>query len=241
MRARAPSSPIPRPACLTLHQHHTHALAGLLRAWYIYVATAGFQVARRLEGSARGALTAVVVPAASVPNAISVVTFVQMAGEVVAPILFAAVAAFPSLAPAFLLGGAYVSQYAFGLFPCEMCWWQRWPHFVALGFAVLAFIAPPQRLWIALGALAIIASGLIGGFHAGVEYDWWDGITGCASTLSASEGVSAMDAILDTPLIRCDQAPWTLWGVSLAGYNFIISVASGVCALALLARKWKAQ
>ena len=49
-----------------------------------------------------------------------------------------------------------------------------------------------------------------------------------------------MDAILDTPLIRCDQAPWTLWGVSLAGYNFIISVASGVCALALLARKWKA-
>ena len=143
------------------------------------------------------------------------------------------------LAPAFLLGGAYVSQYAFGLFPCEMCWWQRWPHFFALGFAVLAFIAPPQRLWIALGALAIIASGLIGGFHAGVEYDWWDGITGCASTLSATEGVSAMDAILDTPLIRCDQAPWTLWGVSLAGYNFIISVASGVCALALLARKWK--
>ena len=129
------------------------------------------------------------------------------------------------LAPALLLGGAYVSQYGFGLYPCEMCWWQRYPHFVALAFAVLAFIAPPHRLWVALGALAIIASGLIGGFHAGVEYGWGAG------------GGSAMDAILATPLIRCDTAQWTLLGVSLAGFNFIISCAAGIAALVLLARK----
>ncbi len=144
------------------------------------------------------------------------------------------------LVPALLLGGAYLSQYAFGLFPCEMCWWQRWPHFAALALAVLAFIAPPQRLWVAFAALAIIASGLIGGFHAGVEYDWWDGVTDC-STIPSAGGGSAMDAILNTPLIRCDVAPWTLFGVSLAGYNFLISVGSGVAALLLLARKWKAS
>ena len=61
------------------------------------------------------------------------------------------------LVPALLLGGAYVSQYVFGLYPCEMCWWQRYPHFAALALALLAFIAPPQRLWIALAAVAIIA------------------------------------------------------------------------------------
>ena len=140
------------------------------------------------------------------------------------------------LAPALLLGGAYVSQYGFGLYPCEMCWWQRYPHFVALAFAVLAFIAPPHRLWVALGALAIIASGLIGGFHAGVEYGWGEGVTKCASIPHAGGG-SAMDAILATPLIRCDTAQWTLLGVSLAGFNFIISCAAGIAALVLLARK----
>lgn len=141
--------------------------------------------------------------------------------------------------PVLLLGGAYVGEYVYGLYPCEMCWWQRWPHFAAIGLAVLSFVAPPQRLWVVLAALAIIASGLIGGFHAGVEYGWWEGVTGCASISSASEGASAIDAILDTPLVRCDEAAWTLWGVSLAGYNFLISVTAGMAAFVLLAAKWK--
>ena len=142
--------------------------------------------------------------------------------------------------PALLLGGAYVGQYAFGLFPCEMCWWQRWPHFAALGLAVLAFLAPPQRLWVTLAALAIIISGLIGGFHAGVEYGWWEGITPCA-VQSAAEGVSALDAIINAEIIRCDVAPWSFLGISLAGYNFLISVGAGIAALVLLAKKRKAS
>ena len=143
------------------------------------------------------------------------------------------------IAPALLLCGAYVGQYAFGLYPCEMCWWQRYPHFIALGLALLAFIAPAKRLWVALAALAIIASGLIGGFHAGVEYGWWEGVTKCALIPSSGSG-SAMDAILQTPLIRCDAAPWSFLGVSLAGYNFIISVLAGAASLALLAQKRRA-
>lgn len=61
--------------------------------------------------------------------------------------------------PAALLGGAYVAQYGFGLYPCEMCWWQRYPHFAALGLGLLAFVAKPARLWVTLAGLAIIASG----------------------------------------------------------------------------------
>ncbi len=134
--------------------------------------------------------------------------------------------------PAGLLGGAYIGQYVFGLYPCEMCWWQRWPHFAALGLAVLAFIAPVPRLWTGLAALAVIASGLIGGFHAGVEYGWWEGITGCA-TLGA---VDVMDPAA-APLIRCDVAPWDLFGISLAGWNFLFSVGGGITILALMVKK----
>jgi len=137
--------------------------------------------------------------------------------------------------PAVLLGGAYVSQYVFGLYPCEMCWWQRYPHFLALALALLAFVAPPRRLWIGLAALAILASGLIGGFHAGVEYGWWEGLTAC-STVDLGDG-DPLEAIMNAPLVRCDTAPWTLAGVSLAGFNFLISTAGALVILALLRRR----
>ncbi|MGB7418558.1 MAG: disulfide bond formation protein B [Erythrobacter sp.] len=132
--------------------------------------------------------------------------------------------------PAALLGGAYVGQYAFDLYPCEMCWWQRYPHFAALGFALVSYAAVPPRVWAALAGLAIMTSGLIGGFHAGVEYGWWEGITGCAS-LSAD--IDVMD-VAAAPLVRCDEAPWDLFGISLAGWNFLISTVGGgaICALA---------
>ncbi len=135
--------------------------------------------------------------------------------------------------PAGLLGGAYISQYGFGLFPCEMCWWQRWPHFAALGFAAMSYVIVPGRVWAALAGLAIITSGLIGGFHAGVEYGWWEGITGCSSLPSA---IDVMD-VSAAPLVRCDVAPWSLFGVSLAGWNFLISCIGGGAVLALAAYK----
>lgn len=135
--------------------------------------------------------------------------------------------------PAGLLGGAYVSEYVFGLFPCEMCWWQRWPHFAALGLGALAYLAPPPRLWAALAALAIIVSGLIGGFHAGVEYGWWEGITGCATGDIGS--IDVMDPTA-APLIRCDIAPWSLFGISLAGWNFLFSALGGMAILGLVAK-----
>ena len=135
--------------------------------------------------------------------------------------------------PAALLGGAYVSQYVFGLYPCEMCWWQRYPHFAALAFAIVSWVAVPHRVWAALAGMAIITSGLIGGFHAGVEYGWWQGITGC----TANPGTIDVLDVSAAPLVRCDVAPWTLLGVSLAGWNFLISTVGGGAIVALAAYK----
>lgn len=137
------------------------------------------------------------------------------------------------LAPAALLGGAYIAQYAFGLPPCEMCWWQRYPHFAALALGLAAYVMKPPQVWTALAGLAILTSGLIGGFHAGVEYHWWEGITGC-STLPS--GIDVMNPAA-APLIRCDVAQWDLFGISLAGFNFLISGLAGAAIVALAAHR----
>ena len=142
--------------------------------------------------------------------------------------------------PLALLTGAYISQYVFGLYPCEMCWWQRYPHFAAVVLAVLAFILPFRRALVILAAVAIAVSGAIGAFHAGVEYGWWEGLTACSLPAAAGAGNDPLAAILDAPLVRCDVAPWKLFGISLAGWNFLFSLASALAIAILLNRKEKA-
>jgi disulfide bond formation protein DsbB len=142
------------------------------------------------------------------------------------------------LLPLCLLAGAYGSQFIGGLFPCEMCWWQRYPHFAALALGLLGFfIDNPgiKRVVIALGALAILSSGVIGGFHAGVEYQWWKGLSTC-STVPTGTPEEIMKQIMNAPLVRCDVAPWKLFGISLAGFNFLISTLGG---LAILTSIWR--
>jgi disulfide bond formation protein DsbB len=136
--------------------------------------------------------------------------------------------------PLALLGGAYFGEYFGGLFPCEMCWWQRYAHFAALPLALLAFVAPPPRMWTALAGLAILCSGLIGAYHAGVEYGWWEGFTTCSATPLGSG--DPLEALMTAPLIRCDEVQWSLFGISLAGFNFLISTTGALAIFALLAR-----
>ena len=141
------------------------------------------------------------------------------------------------LGPAALLGGALVSQHFFGLPPCEMCMWQRWPHVAALvlGSAALFAAGATRGIFILLAALAIAASGAIGVFHAGVEYGFWEGVTSCA-VQDIGSGGDFMRDIMAAPLVRCDVAPWELFGVSLAGYNAILSFLIAGGALWLLSR-----
>ena len=138
-------------------------------------------------------------------------------------------------APLLLYGGALVSQYGFGLHPCEMCYWQRWPHQAAIVLAALALLLRrhdgAMRALTLLAALAIAVSGAIGVFHAGVEYGFWEGLTRCAT---GQVGPVSLDDIMNAPLIRCDTAPWSLFGISLAGFNAIFSFAAAALVLILL-------
>ncbi len=140
------------------------------------------------------------------------------------------------LLPAALLAGAFGSQYLGGLAPCEMCYWQRYPHEAAVVIALFTFTGRSEltnRILLLLAAAAIAISGAIGVFHAGVEYGWWEGLTQC-STMPGSGGVSIIDDIMKTPLVRCDVPQWTLFGISLAGYNAFISFAGAFGVVRLL-------
>jgi disulfide bond formation protein DsbB len=141
------------------------------------------------------------------------------------------------MTPALLIGGALWFQFVRGLHPCEMCYWQRWPHLAAIALALVAIGLHGNRAasgtFTALAALAILTSGAIGVFHAGVEYHWWQGLTAC-STTGPSDG-DMLKAILASPLVRCDAPAWTLFGVSMAGYNALISIGAGLLTLALVA------
>lgn len=141
-------------------------------------------------------------------------------------------------APLLLYGGALVSQFGFGLHPCEMCYWQRWPHQAAIVLALLALLLnrndKAMRALTFLAAVAIAVSGLIGIFHAGVEYGLWEGLTTCSTTHA---GPISLNDIMAAPIIRCDVAQWRLFGISLAGFNAIFSLAAAALVLTLLRRR----
>ena len=129
-----------------------------------------------------------------------------------------------------LLGGALAFQYLDHLAPCEMCLWQRWPHVAALVLGLLAWALHSDRRVVALAAVAALVSAGVGYFHAGVEYHWWAGPQACTGT-TLDPGKSFIAAALASPMIRCDAAAWTLFGVSMAGYNALISTFIGATAL----------
>ncbi|WP_299946208.1 disulfide bond formation protein B [uncultured Ruegeria sp.] len=123
-----------------------------------------------------------------------------------------------------LLLGAWGFQYIGGLSPCKMCIWQRYPHGAAVVLGVLAFAFLGIRPLPLLGALAAATTAGVGFFHAGVEQGWWEGPATCTSGdiggLSAEE---LLNQIMSAPLVRCDEIPWEMFGVSMAGWNGLIS------------------
>jgi disulfide bond formation protein DsbB len=140
------------------------------------------------------------------------------------------------LVPNVLLWGAIGSQYIGHLVPCEMCMWQRWPHLVAIILALAAIAtrrtAGTSRLFVLMAAVAILVSGGLGVYHAGVEYHWWQGPARCTG-----QHFTSLEDLMKAPPVMCDVPQWKLWNISLAGWNAIISIVSGLAIVALATRK----
>lgn len=130
-----------------------------------------------------------------------------------------------------LLTGAFLFQ-ALGYPPCHLCLLQRWPHLVALIVGAVALRWGWRWLpW--AGALAAATSGAIGIYHTGVERKWWIGPESCtAQRMDGLTPEQLLNQIMAAPLVRCDEAAWSLLGLSMASWNVILS--------ALLAALWLA-
>lgn len=141
------------------------------------------------------------------------------------------------LLPLALLGGALFSQYVGGLHPCEMCYWQRYPHGAAILLALLAFTAPANSSrshnLVLAAAFAIAVSGIIGVYHAGVEAKIFEGMTTCTAS---GRGLSAEDLLKQisrAPIVRCDEVQFRFLGISMAGWNAILSLGGAATILFL--------
>jgi disulfide bond formation protein DsbB len=143
-----------------------------------------------------------------------------------------------ALVSAALLGGALLFEHVGGMAPCSLCIWQRWAHVAvivcALGWLVISQpIGASLRAGLVVTALAGMASVGIAGYHAGVEWQLWAGPAGCTAALSSGGSTADLvDSLLATPVIRCDDVPWSLFGLSMAGWNMLLSV--DIVALAIM-------
>lgn len=127
-------------------------------------------------------------------------------------------------ASALMLGGALGFQYL-GYAPCKMCYWQRYPHAVAIVLGIFALMLG-HRLWYFAGALALATTSGIGFFHAGVELGFWPGPSSCTGNGAGLTGLSG-DALLSVEnvpaIVMCDQVSWAFMGLSMAMWNGLIS------------------
>jgi len=136
-----------------------------------------------------------------------------------------------------LMLGALAFQHIGGMAPCKLCLWQRWPHVIAIALGAAALVALP-RLMALGGLLAALATAALGGYHSGVERGWWQGPSECSSSGAAGLSPDALfDQIMAAPLVRCDEVPWEMFGLSMASWNMLVSLGlAGIWALALRRR-----
>jgi len=160
------------------------------------------------------------------------------------PAAAAALAIF-ALSSATLLGAWYF-ELVLKLSPCPLCLEQRLPYHIVIPLSLLmamaALVRAPQKL-IAVGFVAIMAAVLcgagLGAYHAGVEWHWWPGPTDCSGPVTdfTAKG-PLLDQLRSIHVVRCDDAAWRFLGLSLAGYNVLISLLlAAIAALALFARR----
>ncbi len=133
-----------------------------------------------------------------------------------------------------ILGAALASQLAGGLEPCALCIYQRYPYAIAIGLAGVGLGLSGQArtpgivfaVLAGLCAAAFLANAGIAAYHVGVERHWWAGTAECVGATGAAASLEELRArVLAAPVVPCDEVSWSLFGISLAGYNFIASVA----------------
>ncbi|MDB5629923.1 MAG: disulfide bond formation protein DsbB, partial [Tardiphaga sp.] len=149
---------------------------------------------------------------------------------------------------ALTLAGAWFFELVLDIWPCPLCLEQRYAYYLAIPLALLlAFVAArdaPRNVVITgfvILLLAMVANAWLGGYHAGVEWQFWPGPTDCSgSGVDLTKAGNLLQQLDSVKVIRCDEVQWRFLGLSLAGYNVLISLLIAALAglgVATVARK----
>ncbi len=136
------------------------------------------------------------------------------------------------------LAGAFFAQYVAGLEPCPLCLYQRYPYAATILLAGLTVATAGRGRWpalfLALAGLVLAGESGLAFYHVGVEQGWFEGLAAC--TGAAGETPATIEELraqlLAAPPPRCDEVPWSLFGISMAGYNVIYAAVLAIVGLA---------
>jgi disulfide bond formation protein DsbB len=142
------------------------------------------------------------------------------------------------------LAGAWFLQLALDIRPCPLCLEQRYAYYLAIPLAALTALAaardaPRALVYLGLGILALATLGNAGlaTYHAGVEWKFWPGPTECTGPiLDFGSAGSLLERLDKVKVVRCDEVQWRFLGLSLAGYNVLISLLMAAIAAWGIAR-----
>lgn len=136
------------------------------------------------------------------------------------------------------IAGAWFFELVLDIRPCPLCLEQRYAYYLAIPLAVILALTAPRAprgaviLGFAVVAATMLANAGLGGYHAGVEWGWWPGPTACSGPINDfGSAASLLDRLDTTKVIRCDAVQWRFLGLSLAGYNVLISLAMAMIAV----------
>ena len=141
------------------------------------------------------------------------------------------------LASSAVLIGAFAAQHLFGLEPCVLCIYQRVPYVIAAMLATVGVgLGGEGRAGAAIAglcAVVFLTGAWLALYHVGVEQHWWGSIAACGGGQPGAMTLEQLKAGLaaGSPAKPCDQVDWTLFGVSLAGYNALVSLGLAVFSL----------
>lgn len=130
------------------------------------------------------------------------------------------------------LSTVLISQYGFNLNPCVLCVYQRWPYVAVILLVVISYGLRNRvstSIFEILCALAFAITAGIAAYHVGIEQHWWQGTSACTADVAKVTSLSALKAqIMAAPITKCDEVAWQMFGISMAGFNFIFAAIMSI-------------
>ena len=143
--------------------------------------------------------------------------------------------------------GAWYFQYGLGLRPCPLCLEQRYAYYFAIPLAAMVVLGDQvgASRKVLIAAMVAIAAGMLwntalGVYHSGIEWKWWMGPQECSSSVEEGTPGGLLEQLKSVNVVRCDDAAWRFLGLSLAGYNALISLTLAAIAGWAAVREWRA-